>query len=112
MIKITTGSAASPWDHISPSPAPIRASGYSVKSSSSKHGARSHELTFSSESSQSFEVYCFYKYLFVVNLGDFGIRSFVCFGCVNDECLVCRVEKQITLIQLKNTNMRLVKACV
>ncbi|ONI30062.1 hypothetical protein PRUPE_1G229100 [Prunus persica] len=51
----SSGSAASPWDHISPSPAPIRASGYSVKSSSSKHGARSHELTFSSESSQSFE---------------------------------------------------------
>ncbi|BBG95058.1 RNA helicase family protein [Prunus dulcis] len=51
----SSGSAASPWDHISPSPAPIRASGYSVKSSSLKHGARSHELTFSSESSQSFE---------------------------------------------------------
>ncbi|CAB4294557.1 unnamed protein product [Prunus armeniaca] len=51
----SSGSAASPWDHISPSPAPIRASGYSVKSSSSKHGARSHELTFSSENSQSFE---------------------------------------------------------
>lgn len=57
-VRITTGSAASPWDHVSPSPAPIRASGYSVKSSSSKYGARSHQLTFSSESSQSFKV-CF-----------------------------------------------------
>ncbi|KAJ4836427.1 hypothetical protein Tsubulata_043006 [Turnera subulata] len=50
-----SGSAASPWDHISPSPVPIRASGSSVKSSSSRHGGRSHQLTFSTPSSQSLE---------------------------------------------------------
>ncbi|KAK4790198.1 hypothetical protein SAY86_017502 [Trapa natans] len=47
--------AASPWDHISPSPVPIRASGASVKSSSSKYGGRSHQLTFASGKSESFQ---------------------------------------------------------
>ncbi|XP_050235507.1 pre-mRNA-splicing factor ATP-dependent RNA helicase DEAH7 isoform X2 [Mercurialis annua] len=51
----STGSAASPWDHIAPSPVPIRASGQSAKSSSSRHGERSHQLTFSSKTSQSLE---------------------------------------------------------
>ncbi|KAJ9709800.1 hypothetical protein PVL29_001318 [Vitis rotundifolia] len=51
----TTGSAASPWDTISPSPVPIRASGASVRSSSSKHSGRSHQLNFSVENLQSFE---------------------------------------------------------
>ncbi|KAH9708291.1 pre-mRNA-splicing factor ATP-dependent RNA helicase DEAH7 [Citrus sinensis] len=51
----SNGYAASPWDHISPSPVPIRASGSSVKSSSSGYSRRSHQLTFSRESSQSFE---------------------------------------------------------
>ncbi|KAL6186353.1 hypothetical protein ACLB2K_042473 [Fragaria x ananassa] len=50
-----SGSVASPWDHISPSPVPIRASGYSSRSSSLKPGARSHHLTFTSENSQSFQ---------------------------------------------------------
>ncbi|KAK8260864.1 hypothetical protein V6Z12_D13G147700 [Gossypium hirsutum] len=47
--------SASPWDYASPSPVPIRASGASVKSSSSRYGRTSHRLSFSSESSQSFE---------------------------------------------------------
>ncbi|KAB1995173.1 hypothetical protein ES319_D13G143800v1 [Gossypium barbadense] len=47
--------SASPWDYASPSPVPIRASGASVKSSSSRYGRTSHQLSFSSESSQSFE---------------------------------------------------------
>ena len=53
---ITTGSAASPWDTISPSPIPIRASGASVRSSSSRHSGRSHQLNFSMENLQSSEV--------------------------------------------------------
>eukprot|EP00257_Ricinus_communis_P008936 XP_002527133.2 pre-mRNA-splicing factor ATP-dependent RNA helicase DEAH7 isoform X1 [Ricinus communis] len=51
----STGSAASPWDHIAPSPVPIRASGSSAKSSGSRHGERSHQLTFSSTSSRPLE---------------------------------------------------------
>ncbi|KAK4842386.1 hypothetical protein QYF36_020662 [Acer negundo] len=49
--------AASPWDHVSPSPVPIRAAGgSSVRSSSSSgYSRRSHQLTFSAETSQSFE---------------------------------------------------------
>ncbi|XWS10336.1 hypothetical protein CRYUN_Cryun39dG0067800 [Craigia yunnanensis] len=39
----------------SPSPVPIRASGASVKSSSSRYGRTAHQLSFSRESSQSFE---------------------------------------------------------
>ncbi|ONI11704.1 hypothetical protein PRUPE_4G121400 [Prunus persica] len=45
------GSAASPWDF---SPVEIP-SGYSIKSSSSKHGAGSHKLTIYSENSESFK---------------------------------------------------------
>ncbi|KAG5237314.1 pre-mRNA-splicing factor ATP-dependent RNA helicase [Salix suchowensis] len=48
-------SAASPWDHISPSPVPIRASGSSIRSSSSKYGGRSHQLNFSNTSAPSLE---------------------------------------------------------
>ncbi|PAN14104.1 hypothetical protein PAHAL_2G384100 [Panicum hallii] len=44
----TPRSAASPWDNVSPSPAPIRASGSSKGSSYSGSGRRSHQLTFSS----------------------------------------------------------------
>ncbi|KAG2645582.1 hypothetical protein PVAP13_2KG431815 [Panicum virgatum] len=44
----TPRSAASPWDNVSPSPAPIRASGSSKGSSYSGSGGRSHQLTFSS----------------------------------------------------------------
>ncbi|KAL9322938.1 hypothetical protein ACSQ67_010991 [Phaseolus vulgaris] len=48
--------SSSPWDHVSPSPIPIRASGYSAKSSSvSRHSGRSHQLNFSSESSNTFQ---------------------------------------------------------
>ncbi|KAK8542519.1 hypothetical protein V6N13_136907 [Hibiscus sabdariffa] len=46
---------ASPWDYASPSPVPIRASGASAKSSSSRYGRQSHQLRFSRENSQSFE---------------------------------------------------------
>ncbi|KAJ9167576.1 hypothetical protein P3X46_019198 [Hevea brasiliensis] len=49
------GSTASPWDQIAPSPVPIRASGSSAKSSSSRNGGKSHQLTFSSARSQSLE---------------------------------------------------------
>ncbi|KAK7261573.1 hypothetical protein RIF29_27887 [Crotalaria pallida] len=44
---------SSPWDHVSPSPIPIRASGSSVKSSVSGHNRRSHHLSFSSETSNT-----------------------------------------------------------
>ncbi|KAK6930841.1 DEAD-box helicase, OB fold [Dillenia turbinata] len=40
----------SPWDNVSPSPTPIRASGSSVRSSGSYRG-RSHQLSFSAENS-------------------------------------------------------------
>lgn len=39
----STGHSASPWDHVSPSPIPIRASGSSVRSSSSRLGGRSNQ---------------------------------------------------------------------
>ena len=52
-----TPHSSSPWDHVSPSPIPIRASGSSVKSSISRHNGRSHQLTFSSATSNSYEVY-------------------------------------------------------
>ncbi|KAJ7957590.1 Pre-mRNA-splicing factor ATP-dependent RNA helicase [Quillaja saponaria] len=45
--------ASSPWDHVSPSPVPIRTSGSSVKSSTSRHSGRSHQLTFSSGNSET-----------------------------------------------------------
>lgn len=45
----------SPWDHVSPSPIPIRASGSSVKSSTSGYNGRSHKLAFSSENSSAYE---------------------------------------------------------
>ncbi|GLU04060.1 hypothetical protein SLE2022_212260 [Rubroshorea leprosula] len=51
----STISAASPWDYTSPSPVPIRASGASVRSSSSRTGRMSHHLTFTKENSRSFE---------------------------------------------------------
>ncbi|KAK2636746.1 hypothetical protein Ddye_031538 [Dipteronia dyeriana] len=49
--------SASPWDHVSPSPVPVRAAGgCSVRSSSSsRYSRRSHQLTYSAETSQSFE---------------------------------------------------------
>lgn len=51
----SSGFNASAWDHVSPSPVPIRASGSSVRTSSSKHSGRSYERTFSTEASQSYE---------------------------------------------------------
>lgn len=51
----STASAASPWDHVSPSPVPIRASGSSNRSSNSRHGGKSHQLSFSRENSEAFE---------------------------------------------------------
>ncbi|KAI4331886.1 hypothetical protein L6164_016837 [Bauhinia variegata] len=47
--------SSSPWDQFSSSPAPIRASGSSVRSSGSRHNGRSHQLTFTSETSKSYE---------------------------------------------------------
>ncbi|XP_054806041.1 pre-mRNA-splicing factor ATP-dependent RNA helicase DEAH7 [Prosopis cineraria] len=47
--------SSSPWDHVSPSPVPIRASGSSAKSSGARHSGRSYRLTFSSENSKSYE---------------------------------------------------------
>nr|CAB3458049.1 unnamed protein product [Digitaria exilis] len=44
----TPRSTASPWDNVSPSPAPIRASGSSKGSSYTSSSGRSHHLTFSS----------------------------------------------------------------
>ncbi|KAJ8758553.1 hypothetical protein K2173_000274 [Erythroxylum novogranatense] len=51
----SSGYAASPWDHVAPSPVPIRASGSSTKSSSSGVGQRSNHLSFSTASSQAVE---------------------------------------------------------
>ncbi|XP_047153751.1 pre-mRNA-splicing factor ATP-dependent RNA helicase DEAH7 [Vigna umbellata] len=47
--------SSSPWDHVSPSPIPIRASGSSAKSSVSRHYGRSPQLNFRSETSNSFQ---------------------------------------------------------
>ncbi|GFZ21155.1 RNA helicase family protein [Actinidia rufa] len=47
-----SGHAVSPWDTVSPSPVPIRASGSSARSSSSRYGGKSHQLTFSAENSR------------------------------------------------------------
>ncbi|KAG2371258.1 Pre-mRNA-splicing factor ATP-dependent RNA helicase [Vigna angularis] len=47
--------SSSPWDHVSPSPIPIRASGSSAKSSVSRHYGKSHQLNFRSETSNSFQ---------------------------------------------------------
>ncbi|XP_057452509.1 pre-mRNA-splicing factor ATP-dependent RNA helicase DEAH7 [Lotus japonicus] len=47
--------SSSPWDHVSPSPIPIRASGSSVKSSLSGHNGRSHRPNFSSGTSNTYE---------------------------------------------------------
>ncbi|CAI0450527.1 unnamed protein product [Linum tenue] len=51
----SAGSSASPWDRVSPSPIPIRASGSSDRSSVSRRGGRSHQHTFSVSSSQPLE---------------------------------------------------------
>ncbi|CAN1263155.1 Pre-mRNA-splicing factor ATP-dependent RNA helicase DEAH7 [Linum perenne] len=51
----SAGSAASPWDRVTPSPIPIRASGSSYKSSSSRRSGRSDQLTFPSSSPQQLE---------------------------------------------------------
>lgn len=55
-LGFDAGFNASAWDHVSPSPVPIRASGSSVRTSSSKHSGRSYERTFSTEASRSYEV--------------------------------------------------------
>ena len=54
--KIVLGSSASPWDQISPSPVPVRASGSSVRSSSTSYLSKTHHLKFSSRSSPLAEV--------------------------------------------------------
>ncbi|KAK1680311.1 hypothetical protein QYE76_041159 [Lolium multiflorum] len=45
----TPRSTASPWDHTSPSPTPVRASGSSKGSSYSSSSGKSHQLTFSND---------------------------------------------------------------
>ncbi|EFH47800.1 EMB3011 [Arabidopsis lyrata subsp. lyrata] len=45
----STMSSASPWDIGAPSPVPIRASGSSIRSSSSRYGGRSNQLAYSRE---------------------------------------------------------------
>lgn len=50
-----SGHAASPWDTVSPSPVPIRASGSSVRSSNTRYGGRSHQRTSSANNSHSSE---------------------------------------------------------
>ncbi|GMH27685.1 hypothetical protein Nepgr_029528 [Nepenthes gracilis] len=47
--------AASPWDQVAPSPIPVRASGSSFRSASSRYGRKSHQGTFSAETSQALE---------------------------------------------------------
>lgn len=48
--------SASPWDIGAPSPVPIRASGSSVRSSSSRYGGRSNQLADSREGDLTKEV--------------------------------------------------------
>ncbi|XP_056168312.1 pre-mRNA-splicing factor ATP-dependent RNA helicase DEAH7-like isoform X2 [Syzygium oleosum] len=55
LVSPWTGSAASPWDQVSPSHDLICASGESLKSSSSRYSGRSHELIFSAGNSESTE---------------------------------------------------------
>jgi pre-mRNA-splicing factor ATP-dependent RNA helicase DHX38/PRP16 len=50
-----TGRSASPWDSIAPSPIPIRASGSSVRSSTSRTGGRSKPPSYPDSSSQRTE---------------------------------------------------------
>ncbi|KAL0408496.1 UNVERIFIED_CONTAM: Pre-splicing factor ATP-dependent RNA helicase DEAH7 [Sesamum radiatum] len=45
----SSSAAASPWDSIAPSPTPIRASGSSVRSASSRYGGKSNQMNFSSD---------------------------------------------------------------
>lgn len=52
----STVTSASPWDYASPSPVPIRASGSSVRSSSSRYSQKSHQLSFSREGRESYTV--------------------------------------------------------
>ncbi|KAL2519699.1 RNA helicase family protein [Abeliophyllum distichum] len=51
----TPGGAASPWDSIAPSPTPIRASGASVRSSSSRYGGKLNHVSFSGDKLPSSE---------------------------------------------------------
>lgn len=51
----SNGGAASPWDSIAPSPTPIRASGASVRSSSSRYGGKYNHATFSGDKLPSSE---------------------------------------------------------
>ncbi|KAK4423938.1 Pre-splicing factor ATP-dependent RNA helicase DEAH7 [Sesamum alatum] len=48
----SSSAAASPWDSIVPSPTPIRASGSSVRSASSRYGGKSNQVNFSSDKVQ------------------------------------------------------------
>ncbi|KAL3533450.1 hypothetical protein ACH5RR_006971, partial [Cinchona calisaya] len=50
-----TGSSASPWDTVAPSPIPIRASGSSIRSSTSRNSGKAKSLNFASNNSQLFE---------------------------------------------------------
>ncbi|KAL2504907.1 RNA helicase family protein [Abeliophyllum distichum] len=51
----TSGGAVSPWDSIAPSSAPIRASGASVRSSSSRYGRKLNHVTCSGDKLPSLE---------------------------------------------------------
>ena len=62
-LKFGIGSAASPWDQIAPAPVPIRASGSSVRSSSSRYVPRLDQRRFSANDSQGPEV-CYLRNLF------------------------------------------------
>ncbi|KAH9621043.1 hypothetical protein KSS87_010728 [Heliosperma pusillum] len=44
-----SGAYSSPWDHVTPSPVPIRASGSSVRSSNSRYGERSNQKRVSGD---------------------------------------------------------------
>lgn len=57
IAELNVVTSSSPWDHVSPSPIPIRASGSSVKSSVSGYNRRTHKPAFSSETSNRYEVY-------------------------------------------------------
>lgn len=57
---IGKGAYASPWDHVSPSPVPIRASGSSVRSSNSRYERSSYKGRHSTGDAQRSEV-CYFE---------------------------------------------------
>lgn len=106
--------AASPWDSIGPSPTPIRASGSSVRSATSRYGGKSNQVNFSSDKLQFSEVLRFSLLLFLF------MFTVLCNVCSNLLLYIVyipvfsgsRMEKMARKTYLKTRIMRYQKACV